>query len=163
MSRWAMFLTVVLGAVLLVGCEELNETTNNPTAPPGESAKVVNVIDGDTIDVRMDGDTYRVRYIGVNTPERDEKCYRDATEANADLVDGETVTLVRDVSDTDQYGRLLRYVYVDGTFVNAELVEQGYAESRHYPPDTAHNDTFDDLEAEAKAANRGCHPSGVFD
>ena len=128
----------------------------------GESARVTRVIDGDTIDVRINDISYRVRYIGVNTPESDQVCYDEATDANAALVSGQTVTLVKDRSETDQYGRLLRYVYVGDTFVNASLVRDGWAESVEYPPDTARASEFRGLERDATAANRGCHPSGIF-
>lgn len=128
----------------------------------GENARVTRVIDGDTIDVRIGDSGYRVRYIGVNTPERDEACYAEATDANAILVRDQTVTLVKDTSETDQYGRLLRYVYVGDTFVNASLVRDGWAESVEYPPDTARASEFRGLERDAAAANRGCHPSGIF-
>ncbi len=139
-----------------------------PTVPPqtnirGEQAVVMSIIDGDTIDVSINGVSYRVRYIGINTPERDEACYREAREANASLVRGQTVTLVRDESNTDQYGRLLRYVYVGDRFVNAELVAQGYAEAVEYRPDTRHTAYFRELETLAREANVGCHPTGIFD
>jgi endonuclease YncB( thermonuclease family) len=129
---------------------------------------VGNVVDGDTIDVTVGGQEFRVRYIGVNTPERDEVCYTEATQANADLVAGQTAYLVRDVSNTDRFDRLLRYIYVEGaggefTFVNAELVAQGYAEAVRYDPDTAYLSLFRDLEAQARAANLGCHGTGIFD
>ncbi len=135
---------------------------DNGGAPSGERATVSQIIDGDTIDVVINGRTERVRYIGVNTPERNETCYRDATNANAALVQGQTVTLVRDTSNTDRFDRLLRYVYVGSTFVNAELIRQGYAEVVRYPPDTAQFDNFRRLEIEAANANRGCHPTGIF-
>lgn len=137
--------------------------TNTPAgASPGEQAQVVRVIDGDTIDVQLNGQTVRVRYVGMNTPERNEPCYADATRANADLVQGKTVTLVKDQSETDRYGRLLRYVYVGDVFVNARLVEEGYAEVVSYPPDTAYFDQFRQLEDAARNANLGCHPTGIF-
>jgi hypothetical protein len=104
-----------------------------------------------------------VRYIGVNTPERGEPCYREATDANAALVDGQTVRLAPDRSDTDRNGRLLRYVYAGETFVNAQLVRDGYAEARRYPPDTAQAELLEQLEAEARAANRNCYATGIFD
>ena len=133
------------------------------TGLDGEVGQVEYVIDGDTIDVLIDGESYRVRYIGVNTPELDEPCYDDATNANLSLVGGETVQLVKDVSDTDRYGRLLRYVYVGDLFVNAILVEEGWAETVRYEPDTAYLETFYELEDTARAAGLGCHPTGVFD
>lgn len=121
--------------------------TPAPTLPPptpttvvaagGETAVVNYVVDGDTIDVTMNGATYRVRYIGIDTPETDQTCGAEATAANASLVTGQTVTMVRDVSETDRYGRLLRYVYVGDTFVNGALVSGGWAIAKEYPPDTA--------------------------
>jgi micrococcal nuclease len=132
------------------------------TQPDGEVATVVAVIDGDTIDVDLGGRTYRVRYIGINTPEYDEVCYWEATSANAALVEGQTVTMYRDVSETDRYGRLLRYVYVGDTFVNAELVAEGWAEAVEYPPDTSYADYLEGLEDAARAAGLGCWPTGVF-
>jgi endonuclease YncB( thermonuclease family) len=129
----------------------------------GETGIVSRVIDGDTIDVLLNGSVQRVRYIGMNTPERDETCYAAATQANAGLVEGQTVRLVKDRSETDPFDRLLRYVYVGEVFVNARLVEQGYAEVVSYPPDTAHFDEFRALEDAARASNRGCHPTGIFD
>jgi len=136
--------------------------TSAPAMPGGETAYVSYVVDGDTIDVDLNGQTYRVRYIGINTPERDQPCYKEATAANINLVWQQTVTLVRDVSETDPYGRLLRYIYVGETFVNAELVRQGWAEARDYPPDSAQAFTLDGLEADAAASGLGCWPSGVF-
>jgi endonuclease YncB( thermonuclease family) len=141
---------------------------NPPTVPPqtgvvGDSAQVTRIIDGDTIDVDMNGVGYRVRYVGVNTPERDETCYQEATDANAALVQNQIVTLVRDVNNTDRYGRLLRYVYVGTTFVNAQLVAQGWAEAAEYPPDIGYTAYFRDLEVQAQNANLGCHPTGIFD
>ena len=130
--------------------------------PAGDSARVVNVIDGDTIDVVISGREYRVRYVGVNTPERDEPCYRDAVEANRRLVEGQTVTLVRDTSDTDRYDRLLRYIYVGNTFVNQALVEQGYAEAVRYDPDDLHWQSFSALETQAARAGLACHSTGIF-
>lgn len=133
------------------------------TVPDGEMAQVLNVVDGDTIDVRMSsGRTEAVRYVGVNTPERDEVCYREAKEANRIFVEGKTVRLVKDVSDRDRYDRLLRYIYVDTLFVNRALVEQGYAEVVSYPPDNAQYDLFLRLEQEATSGRRGCHPTGIF-
>ncbi len=133
-----------------------------PLPPGAELASVTYVIDGDTIDVSLGGQDVRVRYIGVNTPERDEPCYAEATQANRDLVEAQIVTLVPDISNTDRYGRLLRYVYVGSVFVNLELVAAGWAESVRYEPDTAQADTFDALEASAAALQLGCWGAGVF-
>jgi endonuclease YncB( thermonuclease family) len=137
-----------------------NNTGGNPTG--GEVGQVTNVVDGDTIDVMIDGEEVRVRYVGVNTPERDEVCYSEAVDANRRLVQGQTVTLVRDTSETDRYGRLLRYIYVGNTFVNQVLVEQGYAEAVLYDPDDQYFNAFSRLEQAAANAGLGCHPTGIF-
>jgi micrococcal nuclease len=101
------------------------------------------------------GEEYAVRYISIDTPERGERLYEEATEKNRELVEGKIVRLEKDVSETDIYGRLLRYVYVDDTFVNAELVRLGYAKAIPYPPDTKFQELFAELEQEAKDAGRG--------
>ncbi len=168
MRKWVIFFLII--TVSLSACSvSVNAPADSGGAPvAGDSASVTRIIDGDTIDVEMNGVGYRVRYIGMNTPERDEACYAEATAANAALVANQTVTLVKDTSNTDQYGRLLRYVYVGGNgvasdFVNADLVRDGWAENAEYPPDTKYAATFRQLEAQAAAANIGCHPTGIFD
>lgn len=156
-----LLVILTLFALVLVGDSRVDgqDTTTHAI----ELATVVNIVDGDTIDVLMsDGMTYRVRYIGINTPESDETCGSDATVANAALVDGKVVAMQRDISETDQFDRLLRYVYVEGMFVNAALVTGGWAEAVRYPPDTAFAEWFDVLYSEAHAANIGCHPTGIF-
>lgn len=121
-----------------------------------KEAKVVQVIDGDTIVIEGG---YHVRYIGIDTPERDEPYYEEATQYNLELVDGKVVRLERDEKGEgeDEYGRLLRYVYVDGTFVNVELVRKGYAYV--YPkglfPEMEHYDLLEEAEGEAREAGRG--------
>jgi micrococcal nuclease len=130
--------------------------TNTPPYPPGDSATVVGIIDGDTIDVDLGGTVYRVRYIGMDTPEQGMPYFDEATQANANLVAGQTVILVKDVSETDQFGRLLRYVYLtDGTMVNAELVRQGYAQVATYPPDVRHQSLFSQLQETARNSGAG--------
>src|SRR5690606_4416891 len=136
---------------------------NSTPLPPDQTlATVIRVIDGDTIEVSMDGATYRVRYIGINTPETDQVCGSEATQANAAIVSGQQVRLVKDVSETDQYGRLLRYVYVGDMMVNAQLVADGWAEAATYPPDVRYADHFAQLAAGARASGRGCWSTSVW-
>jgi micrococcal nuclease len=126
-----------------------------PTSALGDWAQVVRVIDGDTVEL-LGGD--RVRYIGIDTPETygESECYgQEATARNRELVEGERVWLEKDVSETDRYDRLLRYVFVDGVFVNAELVELGYARASMYPPDVKYADLFLSLQREAMEEDRG--------
>ena len=101
--------------------------TNTPVPTPERTeASVIRVIDGDTIEVAIDDRTFTVRYIGVDTPEtvHPEKPVEwmgpEASAVNKELVEGKTVYLEKDVSETDKYDRLLRYIFLaDGTFVNA--------------------------------------------
>lgn len=123
---------------------------------PESEITVTRVIDGDTIEVNIEGVLYKVRYIGIDTPELDDErlefctLAQEATRYNRQLVEGQEIRLEKDVSETDQYGRLLRYVYVGDTFVNAELVSAGLAWAKAYPPDTKYQDILDEAEAEAK-------------
>jgi len=113
------------------------------------------VIDGDTITIKGG---YRVRYIGIDAPEIHpavEAFGIEAREANRKLVAGKNVRLERDVSETDKYGRLLRYVWVDDILVEAELVRQGLARAKTYPPDTKYQDYLEQMQAEAREAGRG--------
>ncbi|MDP8904850.1 MAG: thermonuclease family protein [Chloroflexota bacterium] len=137
------------------------------TAPTGvtQAATVVRVVDGDTIRVQLDGVEYRVRYIGIDTPETVhpsrpvEWMGREASAANRQLVDGRTVILEKDVSESDRYGRLLRYVWLrDGAgwlMVNAELVARGFAQVSTYPPDVKYTDLFLDLQRAARDGGLG--------
>lgn len=126
------------------------------TPPAGDKALVTRVFDGDTIEVEIDGRAYRLRYIGVDTPEREEPFYQEAFDFNRRLVEDQTVILVKDVSDTDQYGRLLRYVYLeDGTFVNAELMINGMARLVTFPPDVAQTANFRELQRQAQESAAG--------
>lgn len=144
MKSITWLLAILLFFLLLTGC----------SSPP-ETARVTQVIDGDTIIIEGG---YRVRYIGIDTPEIHpelEAYGTEALEANRELVEGKEVRLERDVSETDRYGRLLRYVYMDDVFVNAELVRQGLAEAKAYPPDVKYQEYLEGLEAEAREAGRG--------
>lgn len=128
------------------------------TDPSPQTGTVLEVVDGDTIKVLIDGTTYSLRYIGMDTPEstiQHEVFGKEASAKNAELVYGKKVTLYRDHSETDKFDRLLRYVFVDDLFVNAELVRLGYAEAKDYPPDTACSQTFHQLNNAATAAKLG--------
>ena len=108
---------------------------------------VKKVIDGDTIELE-NGEF--VRYLGMDTPEKDNCFYKEATERNRELVEGKKVKLEKDVTDKDVYGRILRYVYIDSIFVNDYLLRNGYAKLLIIPPaGKNHKDEFKVLEQEA--------------
>ncbi len=117
-----------------------------------ETARVIRVIDGDTIVVEGG---YHVRYIGIDAPEKDDPYYLEAKQFNEQLVMGKRVKMEKDVSDRDDFGRLLRYVYVNSVFVNAEMVRNGYALAKAYLPDTRYQKYLVEVENEAKQLHKG--------
>lgn len=136
----------------------LNEQVQPPDINSTLSVKVTRVIDGDTIEIEG-GE--RVRYIGIDTPEtvdprKPVQCFGvEASKKNKEMVEGKMVRLGKDITDRDKYNRLLRYVWVDDTFINLELVKQGFAYSYSYPPDIKYQDQFLKAQQEAREARRG--------
>lgn len=103
------------------------QTTVGVSSPPGDRAEVVRVFDGDSLIVKYEGAEHEVRLIGVNAPEGDE-CHGDAARTTLEqLLESGPLVLVPDGEDSDQYGRLLRYLYVDGLNVNLALIANGDA------------------------------------
>jgi micrococcal nuclease len=126
------------------------------------AAHVVRVIDGDTIVVRLDGVEQRVRYIGMDAPETVhptrgvEPFGIEASNLNKRLVEDDQVWLEKDVSETDQYGRLLRYVWLaDGHMANVLLVEEGYAQVDTWPPDVRYQAELLRAQQDAQQNDRG--------
>jgi endonuclease YncB( thermonuclease family) len=123
-----------------------------------EFATVVRVVDGDTLVI--DGGR-RLRLIGIDAPEsvhpnRPVACFgKESSDFAKQLLEGKTVRLVKDVSETDRFGRLLRYVWIDGLFVNEHLVKEGYATAVTYPPDVKYQEEFRAAEKEARENNKG--------
>jgi micrococcal nuclease len=164
--RVSVLVVVAAAGLTLAGC---GGGGDEPT-PTGRSveARVVRVVDGDTIVAQVDGhDTY-VRYIGVDTPETVKpgtpvQCFGpQASAENHRLVEGRAVRLVFDRERRDVYGRLLAYVYLPAAkgsggsrFVNATLVRGGWARTLTIAPNTAHAPLFNRLEQRAGKAGRG--------
>jgi micrococcal nuclease len=125
------------------------------------AARVERVVDGDTIVVRVDGRSERVRYIGVDTPESVKpgvrvQCFaKSAAKENAKLVLGRDVRLEYDAEARDRYGRLLAYVWRGDLLVNAELVRLGYGKPLEIAPNLAHAPQLRELAAAAKRGRRG--------
>jgi endonuclease YncB( thermonuclease family) len=185
----AALVILVLLAIALFGGKGPGAATGTPTAvaagavtapsiatdvsasaflvPTGRTTDAVvrRVVDGDTIVADIAGESVRVRYIGMDTPESVqpdtpvEPLSLEAAAANRELVEGHAVLLERDVSDTDRYGRLLRNVWVerDGRQVMAglELVRAGMALVTTYPPDVRYVDALVDAQAQARADRLG--------
>ena len=144
--------------------EKKEQTTNPHPTSTGEGTGsddgvlVSKVIDGDTIEIEG---VMKVRYIGIDTPETSHptkgvQCFgRQATEKNRQLVEGKKVILEKDISETDKYGRLLRYIWIGDQLVNEILVKEGFAFSSSYPPDIKYQEKFRQAEIQARESNKG--------
>ena len=160
--------TILLAAVCLAGCQS---PVPAPTGLPSPGftpcaycaeARVVSVVDGDTIRVDLDGAVRSVRYIGIDTPESAQPGYKTATDVNRRLVTGQTVWLEKDTSDTDVHGRLLRYVWLaDGRMVNEEIVRAGVAQAARYWPDVRYQPRLEAAATEAWRAKAGFWQGGA--
>ncbi|MEX0616807.1 MAG: thermonuclease family protein [Candidatus Woykebacteria bacterium] len=186
-------LLIVFGATILVSSSLSRQTTEeivkkeiggqvggqtfNPpsgtdvdglSSPKGDEVLVTKVVDGDTVE--LEGGQ-KVRYIGIDTPEtvdprKSVQCFgKEATAKNRSLVEGKKVKLEKDISETDKYGRLLRYIWVGDTLMNEILVKEGFAHSSPYPPDVKLQDRFNKAEKFARENNKGlwgvCDAVGV--
>lgn len=155
--------------------EENNITTNINNTDKEDNqielveATVTKVVDGDTIWVDINGKEEKVRFIGVNCPEyttKIEEYGKEATEYTTTELLGKKVYLQKDVSQTDDYNRLLRYVWLEkidtineenikNYLFNAKLVINGYAQSNYYKPDISLQDYLEKFENEAKQQKIG--------
>ena len=166
--------TILLTAFALSGCGDIgafDQHTDKPTPEPilippdivCQWANVRSVTDGDTIRVDFEGggpQNRAVRYIGIDTPETmhatlgTERFGREATSRNSALISGRRLCLERDVSETDRFGRLLRYIWLpDATLVNELLVSEGFAVVSTFPPDVKYTERL-------LAAQRAARESG---
>ena len=162
---------IILGlliVLLLAGCN--TEPAKQAPAPKpqtpqaAEAHRVAKVVDGDTIDVEIDGQVKRVRLIGVNTPEtvdprRPVECFgREASNKAKELLAGKRVRLEVDPSqdERDRYGRLLRYVFLeDGRNFNKLMIEEGYAYEYTYEQPYKYQAEFREAHIEAASNKRG--------
>jgi micrococcal nuclease len=183
--------TRILPAVLLAAASCVADVVDLSQQAPAtlvaepagyEIATVTRIVDGDTIEVtvtgRQDGPgaglaevgrRYDVRLIGIDTPESVDpnspvECFgREASRATAAFLEGRRVRLIDDVENSDQYDRLLRYVYVGEEMANARLVANGYAHAYTYPPNVRHSDLLVDLQRAARARGKGLWAPGACD
>jgi micrococcal nuclease len=147
-------LLLLLTLILISSCTYTGETTlEHQLEGP---YLVTKVIDGDTADVIINGKTERLRFSGINTPETDECFYQEATDELARLILDKKVYLQQDKTNRGNYGRLLRYVYLEDLLINQHLVENGFAKAFHkYKEDTSKYELFARAEFEAIRLNKG--------
>jgi micrococcal nuclease len=170
----AVVLLLVLLAVALVagGCScalsggdsngAIDGTDGTGAPDAGVAVDLLQVIDGDTIRVRMpDGSEERVRYIGIDAPEvahsdsAGEYLGEEATAHNKELLAAGALRLETDVEERDDYGRLLAYVWAGEVFINERMVRDGYARARNYPPNLARQDELWKAHDQAREAGIG--------
>lgn len=167
--RKMVAIVVSIAVVFVVSIAQHHEGAEQRSADDRKAVEAVveKVVDGDTLDVKpaAGGETMRIRLIGIDAPESvnpdDSKNTEAGREASAwlkgSLPKGTSVWLVKDVSDTDKYGRYLRYVWVSDPsaanadpakdMLNALIVANGHAVAKDFPPDTAYSQLFHSLES----------------
>ncbi len=164
--RVIVVLASLTGLAACDGGSTVSESTTPMSGAIEANATVEYVVDGDTIDVMIDGREERVRLTGIDTPEKARRdtgapaeCFADEATAFTEslLPVGTAVRLERDVVGRDDYGRVLAYVYRadDGIFVNYEIVRQGYAHPLTIPPNVTFSDLMVDAARDAEAADAG--------
>ena len=167
--RKMAFIIVALAVVFVVSIAQHHEGAEQQSADDQAAVEAVveKIVDGDTLDVKpaAGGETMRIRLIGIDAPESvnpdDSKNTEAGREASAwvkgSLPKGTRVWLVKDVSDTDKYGRYLRYVWISDPsgadadpakyMLNALIVANGHAVAKDFPPDTAYSQLFHSPES----------------
>jgi micrococcal nuclease len=147
---YSLLLACLLVSLLASGCGSGSNDSN--------TARVVRVVDGDTIEVSLNGTTEKVRLIGVDTPETVhptigvEPYGKEASNFTKEKLTDQTVKLEFDVEERDRYGRLLAYVWLDEELFNEVLLKEGYAQLATYPPNVKYVERFKAAQKEARKA-----------
>lgn len=164
MNKVNKILFFLIFSLILGGFYYFSDTLNNNEINISSSGILVTkVIDGDTIEIEG-GE--KVRYLGVDTPETKDprkpvQCFgKEASNKNKELVEGKRVILEKDITDTDKYNRLLRFVFLpleDGNrlFVNDYLIREGYAQVLTIPPDVKFGEQFLEAQRQAREQKKG--------
>lgn len=162
---------VIILAIILINNIDLFIDTDTDY----ETGRVIRVVDGDTAVIRVKNQDQKVRFIGMDTPEYNpsrnisEPWDKEATEFTKNLLENKIVYLEKDASDTDKYGRWLRYIWLNPPenpnhpsyeeikkqMVNGILVRDGYARAKEYKPDVKYTSVMRDIEQEAKIEKIG--------
>jgi len=150
-------------ALISIACAEIDSGSDEgePTDTDQE-ATVLFVIDGDTVELEIDGEKENVRLIGIDAPEsrartRPVQCYgKESSDFLTELLpQGTEVRIERDIEARDQYDRLLLYIYLDDLFINEEIVAEGFANAQSYKPNTTKQDILFKALDEAKKETKG--------
>lgn len=150
MKKRAVLVVVIIFAILYLS--GFTGLFTEPPEPTGTYALVVRVIDGDTIVLE---DDERVRLLGIDTPERGKYYFGEAGERLSEMVDGKEVLLEKDMEERDKYDRLLRYVWINKTLTNLELVREGYARTFMLEPGDKYYEELIAAESYARESGLG--------
>lgn len=162
MKKWGLLLISCL-VFILQACTEATETKTNDSKNRID-VEVVSIMDGDTIKVKYDGETKKVRYLLVDAPEMYHKQLgeqpfgREAQTRNREILNNaKQVSIEFDVGEhEDKYGRLLAYIYADGKSVQEQLIREGLVRVGYiYEPNTTNVKAFEKIQDEAKSSRKG--------
>jgi micrococcal nuclease len=148
-KRSKKIIILFLIVLICLGCVFFKK---NKQQPKLSSVLVTKIIDGDTIETK---NGQKIRLIGIDTPESG-NCYFDESKIFlSNLILNKQIKLEKDVSETDKYQRLLRYIYLDDILINNYLISQGYAKIYTVPPDIKYQKLFQESQNLARNENRG--------
>lgn len=153
-------LLVPLFTVLFSSRGNVAQTTRSAPPPERVRARVLDVLDGNTIRVQVQGRESIVRYIGVELPAPSDPFHDVINSVNQRWVGGRFVELEADDQDRDPEGRLLRYVWVDNAMVNAALLAAGLGRSVSRSPNDRYSRQFTQLEENAQNDGLGMWDTG---
>ncbi len=154
----ALLLLLLLAGL---GCVQGETGAGTTETVAADKAREFNKIESRIAEKAIDGDTIllqngeRLRLIGLDAPEKGEDCWLEARDRLHELVAGKSLVLERDASERDKYGRLVRFVYANGQFVNLAMVEEGLAKAFAFEPDISKAAEFEKAEARA-SRGKGC-------
>lgn len=171
LNKKILLLVISILCVLISSYTSTNnlkkEKNNNDLSFKKIPANVVRVVDGDTINVRFkeelnDGNIYKVRLIGIDTPEskhidksKNTKEGQIAYEYTKKMLEGKDIILEFDIAPKDKYGRFLAYVYLENELYNKHLLDIGYAKIMTIQPNSKYVEIFKKAQKEARENNRG--------
>jgi endonuclease YncB( thermonuclease family) len=145
-------LLLAAAVLIVVAAVALSPSFTGKTLYKEQNLNVTKVVDGDTL--RLSSGE-KVRLLNIDTPERGQYLWKEATERMRELTEGRNITLEKDVTEKDKYGRLLRYAYASGTMLNLVMVREGFARSYFIAPDDKHLAEIKEAEEYAKSRNLG--------
>lgn len=144
----------IIGGTIYFSLQEKIESKNiNCQCPNSENVLVTKVIDGDTIVVQGG---YHIRLLGIDADEKGYPCYEKAKKRLEELILNKIVRLEKDIENCDKYGRCLNYVFLNQKNINLEMIKEGLAIARFYPPNLKYEKSFQEAEKEAILNKRGC-------